>query len=485
MGLIFYISIKLLMISSMFFGDYLPIISYNYGSVILSFILIIVLFIVFYIMRVIGRALLFRKAGEKSYKAFIPFYSSFVHCKIVGVNRIWFLIYIFIFLLMLSFGAFPDLASRLFENYEYYYEYYNINVYMSNLRFIFWISYLIYGSIVSYKTSKAFGKSSIYSFGLLFCPPIFYFLLGRDSSKYQFEESNNLKKVNLVVLWSNVIKCILVIFIFVIVLLFIWLYPTRVDYKNSSSNNTKVDRDFRNYLESNYGVDLDEDPTPYFGYTEGKKLGGYPSNQGYYSAQYRLKDDESFWISIKRRNNKYTVDIDKNTYKIRKELYDYIKSVKKDSYVPNYLIFYHNDKNDFDYNGTYNYLSYAVYDKDNNKFSEEELLTDYKILQKAKSLFKKYNVKRHIKVMAVRYINDPRIQTEGNWNNKFKFETNYSDQDYVLDTYSCGGEYNDEKYTNCMYTLEESQSSINSLNLDDLSFDEFKERVERVINKSN
>ena len=484
MGVFLEFSIRLLMILSMFFGDYLPIINHNYGSLILSCVLVIALFIVFYVMRAIGRALLFRKAGEKSYKAFIPFYSSFIHCKIVGVNRIWFLIYIFIFLLMLCFGAFPDIASKLFENYEYYYEYYNINADMSNIRFIFWISYLIYGSIVSYKTSKAFGKSSIYSFGLLFFPPLFYLLLGHDNSKYQFEKNNDLNKFSFVLLWRNIIKCVLVIFIFVVVLLFIWLYPTRVDYKNSSSNNKAVDRDFRNYLESNYGVELDDTPTPYFGYTEGKKLGGYPSNQGYYSAQYRLKDDESFWISIKKVNNKYTVDIDKKTYKIRKELYDYIKSVKKDSYVPNYLVFYHNDEGE-DSRGTYNYLSYAVYDKDNNKFSEEELLTDYKILQKAKSLFKKYNVKRHIKVMAVRYINDPRIQTEGNWSNKFNFKENYSDQDYILDTYSCGEEYNDLQYTNCMYTLEESQSSINSLNLDDLSFDEFKKRVEKVINKSN
>ena len=49
MGVFLEFSIRLLMILSMFFGDYLPIINHNYGSLILSCVLVIALFIVFYV----------------------------------------------------------------------------------------------------------------------------------------------------------------------------------------------------------------------------------------------------------------------------------------------------------------------------------------------------------------------------------------------------------------------------------------------------
>ena len=52
----------------------------------------LIILLVIYIILVISEMRIFKKAGEKSYKALIPFYNVYLSHKIVGMHHIWFVI---------------------------------------------------------------------------------------------------------------------------------------------------------------------------------------------------------------------------------------------------------------------------------------------------------------------------------------------------------------------------------------------------------
>lgn len=110
------------------------------------------------IMKIVGKFLVFRKAGRGGWEVFIPFYSSVVNCQITGVNPWWVLIALvvgFIGPLIPIIGGLLSFAVAV---------YYNI--------------------LLAFSTAKSFGKDDGFAIGLLILEPIFWIILGFSRSEY-------------------------------------------------------------------------------------------------------------------------------------------------------------------------------------------------------------------------------------------------------------------------------------------------------------
>ncbi|MCL2747005.1 MAG: DUF5684 domain-containing protein [Coriobacteriia bacterium] len=140
------------------------------------------------IFLLIGVALVFEKAGEKWWKALIPFYCEWTETKVAGAPASWFWVFISLyvvggFILALGFSLFglameigimgPNaglLAASI--------------VFMFASKPFFIVGAIFYGRIL-YKLSRAFGKGLGFALGLLFLGPIFWMILAFDKSQYQ------------------------------------------------------------------------------------------------------------------------------------------------------------------------------------------------------------------------------------------------------------------------------------------------------------
>ena len=98
---------------------------------------------IFALLAVIGLWFIFRKAGEPGWAAIIPFYNFIVLLKIVGKPWWWLL------LLILP---------------------------VVNFIFFIWVQNLL---------AKSFGKSELFTIGLVLLTPIFYLILGFGNAQYQ------------------------------------------------------------------------------------------------------------------------------------------------------------------------------------------------------------------------------------------------------------------------------------------------------------
>ena len=106
----------------------------------------LITFLVIYVLSVIAMWKIFTKAGKPGWASLIPIYNIVVMYQIVGIN--------------------PLLIILLF------------------IPFINGIAAIVLSIILCIRLSKAFGKGTGFTFGLIFLSPIFLLILGFGNDKY-------------------------------------------------------------------------------------------------------------------------------------------------------------------------------------------------------------------------------------------------------------------------------------------------------------
>ena len=131
------------------------------------------------------------KAGEKGWKALVPIYNAYMLMKIVKMkNWFWWVISVSI---MTGIVMVVDGTSNLSQLSTSELAEFNWGAHPSTIvALILCSATAIYTTIVqAWRTSKVFGHSYGYFFGLIFLPNIFQMILGFGKSEYN---KKNLKK---------------------------------------------------------------------------------------------------------------------------------------------------------------------------------------------------------------------------------------------------------------------------------------------------
>lgn len=164
---------------AVFFGGIL-------GSIMIS---IVICAIVFYVIFIVAYLKILVKAGEKGWKALIPFYNVYLMYKIVNMKS-WFW-----YLIGMSICA---EIMILADSYQYNINFNQINIFdiaahpMTSIAVIgMSIISLTALVIYVYRTSKVFGHGDGFAIGLLFFPYIFWLILAFGKSDY---DKKRLKK---------------------------------------------------------------------------------------------------------------------------------------------------------------------------------------------------------------------------------------------------------------------------------------------------
>ena len=123
-----------------------------------------VAYVVFYIFYAIGGYRMFQKFGEPGWKAFIPFYNTYVqYCKVW--NPTMGIVYVVLNLIS-SFGS-TDAEG-----------------FVALLLLIAGIASIVISIMGNMKLAKSFGHGTGFALGLTFLQPIFILILGFGSDEY-------------------------------------------------------------------------------------------------------------------------------------------------------------------------------------------------------------------------------------------------------------------------------------------------------------
>lgn len=128
----------------------------------------VVFFILYYVFLTIAQYKLFIKAGEKGWKALIPFYSIFVSHHLIGMSHIW-------FILDIVFWA-GDIIIELIGNVPHWLDrgFFSVAIILTIISEIIHIAKLCY----------CYTKSELFGIGLFVFPPLFSMILAFDGSEY-------------------------------------------------------------------------------------------------------------------------------------------------------------------------------------------------------------------------------------------------------------------------------------------------------------
>lgn len=122
------------------------------------FVVMLLIFLAVYVVGIIGQWKVFKKANQPGWASLIPFYNSYIACKIAGVSPWWILITIggaFIFPMI------PIVGNILS---------YAVSIYFSIL--------------LNVSLAKSFGKETGFAVGLILLNPFFMLALGVGKSQY-------------------------------------------------------------------------------------------------------------------------------------------------------------------------------------------------------------------------------------------------------------------------------------------------------------
>lgn len=121
------------------------------ASAVLSGVLVIYSLVILAVavIQIVAMWKLFSKAGEKGWKAIIPFYNTVILFKISGLSPWLILVYL-----------------------------------ASIIPVIGWIAPIVMNAILAYKIAKSFGKDGGWAVGIYFLAPIFYMILAFGKSEY-------------------------------------------------------------------------------------------------------------------------------------------------------------------------------------------------------------------------------------------------------------------------------------------------------------
>jgi len=144
------------------------------------------------ILQVVGMALVFEKAGNKWWKALIPFYCEWTEVEIAQVPKSWFWILIGtlvggIVVLVMGFislvvAVAVGVTSFMGPNVGLMV----LSFILLAVGFILLTAFLIVYTLILYHLARAFGKGLGFTIGLLLAPWVFWMILGLNS-KMQYD----------------------------------------------------------------------------------------------------------------------------------------------------------------------------------------------------------------------------------------------------------------------------------------------------------
>lgn len=168
-------------------------------SIKVSIAFTLVFSIIMWIVVAIGRSICIKKAGEKSWKAFIPIYGTYILYKISGMSGYWIIINIIsniisyvgiiISMSMLSELNNIDITSSPYTALEKINELSTKYAIVSGIKnifqFLFSAGTLALSIVWSIKFCKSFGKSGGYIAGMILVPFVFYYIIGLGDAEYE------------------------------------------------------------------------------------------------------------------------------------------------------------------------------------------------------------------------------------------------------------------------------------------------------------
>ena len=128
----------------------------------------IILTILYYLMLTIAQYRLFQKAGEKGWKALIPFYSIFVSHHLIGMRHIWFILDIIFWTIELILEFIEGTPLWIEETF------FSVALILTIISEILHIMKLCY----------CYTKTELFAIGLFLLPPVFSLILAFDKSEY-------------------------------------------------------------------------------------------------------------------------------------------------------------------------------------------------------------------------------------------------------------------------------------------------------------
>jgi len=156
-------------------------------ELILAFIFVVaILWLGTYIIKKIGLYAMFQKAGIDGALAFIPFYSSYLYTTKIA-RRHWLYFIGEVFPSLLS-GIVFALLPRPHENSPMVYD-----TIFSTVAVVVSMIPLGLRAVVSYDTSKNYGKGFVHAVGLCFLPFIFTLILGFGGAKFNPTKNFNFR----------------------------------------------------------------------------------------------------------------------------------------------------------------------------------------------------------------------------------------------------------------------------------------------------
>lgn len=180
------------------------------GDNVTKFMLIIslVISLIMWIVIAIGRSKCIKKAGDKAWKAFIPFYGTYVLYKISGMKGYWIIVNVIseligfigigISLSMLAemnniIETINSSSKALKEVNKIAADYAIISGIVDILDFLASAGLLALNIVWAIKFCKSFGKGGGYIAGMILVPFVFYLIIGLGDAEYvgNYKKANN------------------------------------------------------------------------------------------------------------------------------------------------------------------------------------------------------------------------------------------------------------------------------------------------------
>ena len=124
--------------------------------------------LLYYILLTVSDWKLFKKAGEKSWKALIPFYNLFTSHHLIGMSHIWFILDVVFWVIEILLEIFTSAPPWLEDVF------FSIAIIFTIISEILHIMKLCY----------CYTKTELFGIGLFLVPPLFTMILAFGKSEY-------------------------------------------------------------------------------------------------------------------------------------------------------------------------------------------------------------------------------------------------------------------------------------------------------------
>ena len=142
------------------------------GLLLTLLIIAAIIVVVMFALLVAAEWKIFQKAGEKGWKAFIPFYGVYLSHEIVGMHHVWFIIELIIWIAEVLFELIPVIPQP-------------VAIVFGIVAGIFTI---ISELIHIIKMCDCFGKGTGFKIGMCLLPGLFFMILAYGKAEYHKPE---------------------------------------------------------------------------------------------------------------------------------------------------------------------------------------------------------------------------------------------------------------------------------------------------------